>query len=264
MEFTRLPWEERWRRDKERRKRILEEGSEGIEQDNRELRRIVAFNDSRMGLISGRNDRVGMRTESGTQISKDTFGDNSEGLGDSTLIYRVGSYPTEMFKTLREFWESSLLTDLTLMTETGRSFNVHSPILASISSFIRERLKEKSVQQLDNDEDVHSWSVSLGPEVHHVGLQAVLEFAYTGDVSSLNKDTVTPIKAAAQVLGVPRVLCLCNTDRSKESGNSQKELKEDTSAPEQMKITLQSIERLWSERVGCDVTLDVDGAVFHG
>ncbi|KAK5875683.1 hypothetical protein CesoFtcFv8_026736 [Champsocephalus esox] len=58
MEFTRctlpMEWEERWRREKDRRKRVIEDGGqEGIEQDNHELRRIVAFNDSRMGLASG-------------------------------------------------------------------------------------------------------------------------------------------------------------------------------------------------------------------
>uniref|UniRef100_A0A8C6LW07 Si:ch211-63p21.8 n=1 Tax=Nothobranchius furzeri TaxID=105023 RepID=A0A8C6LW07_NOTFU len=57
MEFTRryLPvdWEERWRKEKERKKKVIEEGGAGVEKDNRELRGIVAYNDSRMGLIKG-------------------------------------------------------------------------------------------------------------------------------------------------------------------------------------------------------------------
>ncbi|XP_019115996.2 kelch-like protein 33 [Larimichthys crocea] len=265
MEFTRhyLPseWEERWRREKERRKRAIEDGGEeGIEQDERELRRIVAYNDSRMGLISGR----GKKKESGVRMS----GTSQEGIGehmseeafmDEGLVhtYRSETYPKEVFMTLKEFWDSSLLTDLTLTTDDEYSVHVHSPILAAVSSFIRERLSDESGGQSDNNKDVEVQrrSVSLGPEVDHIGLQAVVEFAYTGAVLSLNKDSMALIKTAAEALGVPRILDLCNKEKMKKTGK--------TPYLEQIKITLQSIKHLWEDRVGCDVILDVDGASFH-
>ncbi|XP_029382548.1 kelch-like protein 33 [Echeneis naucrates] len=244
MEFTRrylpMEWEERWRREKERRKRVVEEGGEGIERENREFRRIVAYNDARMGLSSGGGENEG----------------SEEGFGDDGCTCRRESSPHEMFRALKELRDSSLLTDLTLTTEDGSSFHLHSPILAAVSSLIAERLR---------DVGLDSWSMSLGAEVDHVGLQAVVEFAYTGAVFSLNKDTVASIRAAAQLLGVPRVLDLCTKEeRAKEDGRAKKEkLKISLSAPEEMKITRQSVGKLRADRVRCDVILDVNGAVFH-
>ncbi|XP_068581682.1 kelch-like protein 33 [Cebidichthys violaceus] len=276
MEFTRhylpMEWEERWRREKESRKRVIEEGGEeGIEQDNRELRRIVAYNDSRMGLMSGRGNKQGSEVEmsgaslegNGQHVREEAFW--NEGPGDKVHTYRSDTYPKEVFIVLKEFWDSSLLTDLTLTTDNGNSFDVHSPILAAVSSFIQERLRDASGLRSGNDIDVEvrRRSVSLSPEVDHVGLQAVLEFAYTGAVLSLNKDGMSSIMAAAQALGIPRVLDLCNKEDQMKEGGSPKKEERKISALEQMTITLQSINQLWADRVGCDVILDVDGAVFH-
>lgn len=274
MEFTRrylpLEWEERWRQEKERRRRVIEDGGEeGIEQDNRELKSIVAYNDSRMGLMSARGKKEGSEVrvrgksqeEFREQISEEAFGD--EGL---VHTYCSETYPEEVFSALREFMDSSLLTDMTLTTDNESSFHVHSPVLAAVSSFIQETLKDESGKRSNNEKDVKVGrrSVTLGPDVDHVGLQAVVEFAYTGAVLSLNKDSMALIKAAAQALGVPRLLDLCNKEeRVKEVGSPKKEALKIPSQ-EQLKITLQSIKHLWADRVGCDVILDVDGASFHG
>ncbi|XP_044040844.1 kelch-like protein 33 [Siniperca chuatsi] len=269
MEFTRrylpMEWEERWRREKERRKRVIEEGGEGIEQDNRELRRIVAYNDSRMGLTSARGKKewleVRMSGTSQEEIGEEAFGDD----GENVHTYHSETYTKEVFMALKEFWDSSLLTDLTLTTDNENSFHVHSAILAAVSSIIQKRLRDESGERSDNDKDVEVQrrSLSLGPEVDHNGLQAVVEFAYTGAVLSLNKDSMAQIKAAAQALGVPRILDLCNKEERMKEGGSPKKEEQKIPALEQMKITLQSIKQLWAERVGCDVILDVDGALFH-
>lgn len=278
-EFTRrcLPteWEEQWRREKERKRRIIKEGGEGVEQDDRELRRIVAVNDSRMGLTSGRGERERShdrtRYDSGTSEEdtgerKDIFWDTSGGLDDEVRTYRSEAHPNALFMILRRFWDSSLLTDLTLSTESGESFHAHSPVLAAVSSLIRDKLTEESGLGADNGTcaEVHQWSVCLGPEVHRVGLQAVLEFAYTGAVLTLNKDTVAQIKAAAQTLGAPRVTDLCDKEEEvKEDGSPQTEERK-MPALEQIRINLQSIGQLWTDRIGCDVILDVDGTFLHG
>ncbi|XP_035530848.1 kelch-like protein 33 [Morone saxatilis] len=273
MEFTRrylpLEWEERWRREKERRKREIEEGGEeGIEQDNRELRRIVAYNDSRMGLMSGR----GKKEESGVSMSGTKQEETEEHMckeafGDEELVhtYCNETYPKEVLGTLKEFCDSSILTDLTLTTDNKESFHVHSPILAAVSSIIYERLRDESGEQSDNDKDVEVQrrSVSLGFKVDNVGLEAVVEFAYTGAVLSFTKDNVALIRAAAQALGVPRILDLCNKEERINNVGSPKKEEQNNASLEQMKINLQAIKDLWTERVGCDVILDVDGASFH-
>uniref|UniRef100_A0A8C6M349 Si:ch211-63p21.8 n=1 Tax=Nothobranchius furzeri TaxID=105023 RepID=A0A8C6M349_NOTFU len=216
MEFTRryLPvdWEERWRKEKERKKKVIEEGGAGVEKDNRELRGIVAYNDSRMGLIKGsvstdasEESMSGTSQEaSGGHVSEQAF----RGEGNIFHFCCCKVFPKDVFVTLKDFKNSSLLTDLSLMTDDGSSLDVHSVVLAAVSTFVLDRLKE----HLDNthEEGFSKWSVLVGAEVDRVGLQAVVEFAYSGDVSSLNKDNFTKIKAAAQVLQVPPLVQLCN------------------------------------------------------
>ncbi|KAM8899394.1 kelch-like protein 33 [Spinachia spinachia] len=254
MELSRdglpIEWEERWRREKEKRKQVIEEGGkEGMEQDNRELRRIVAYNDCRMGLMSG-----GGRKRELAAVFWD------EGLSDKVLAYRSDTYPKEVSVALKEFWDSSLLTDLTLTTAGGNGFDVHAPVLAAVSSFLRQRLRDENNE---NGVVVQRRSVSLSPGVDHVGLQAVLEFAYTGAVSSLNNDSLSSVVAAAQALGMPRVLDLCNQEEKVKEGGSPEKEEQKPSAQEQMKMTLQSINQLWEDGVGCDLILEVGGAMFH-
>ncbi|XP_037335771.2 kelch-like protein 33 [Pungitius pungitius] len=260
-----IEWEERWRREKEKRKQVIGEGAqEGIERDNRELRRIVAYNDSRMGLMSGRHEKLGSEVgASGASLHHQQVRKAAlwgEVLGDEVLAYRSDTHPKEVFVALKEFWDSSLLTDLTLTTASGNGFDVHVTILAAVSSFLRERLRDENNE---NHAVVQRRSLSLSPGVDHVGVQAVLEFAYTGSLSSLNNDNLSSIVAAAQALGVPRVLDLCNQEEKMKEDGSPEEEEKNLSAQEQMNITLQSIKQLWEDGVGCDVILKVDGAVFH-
>lgn len=250
---------------------MIEEGGEGIEQDNRELRRIVAYNDSRMGLTSwmDKKERSEVRVSgtsqevSGEHMKKEVLG--NEGLDDNVHTYHSTTYPKKVFQALKEFWDSSLLTDLTLITN-GNSFHVHSVVLAAVSSFILDTLRQKSEEWSDDDKNVgvHRWSISPATEIDHVGLQAVVEFAYTGAVLSLNKDSMAQIKTAAQVLGVPRLMALCIKEERMKEDRSSKKGQQNICALEEMKITLQCIEQLWVDRVGCDVILDVDGALLYG
>lgn len=231
---------------------IEEGGKEGIEQDNRELRSIVAYNNIRSGLTSGQGNKEG------SGVSGD------EKLCDSVRLYRSDTYPKEVFAVLKGFLDSSLLTDLTLITGQKYQNEVHSPVLAAVSSFIREKLRCDGKEQSGYDTGVQKRTVTLGPEVDQTGLQAVVEFAYTGAALSLSQDNVAQIKSAAQALGVPRLLDLCNKkERTREDGNARETEKK--TAQEEMKITLKSIHQLWEDKLGCDVILDVDhGTLFHG
>ncbi|XP_072769222.1 kelch-like protein 33 [Nerophis lumbriciformis] len=140
-----------------------------------------------------------------------------------------------------------------MTTEDGSSFQVHSPILAAVSAVVKKRLRDQTCDQYQVGPN--QWSFSLAPEVNQAGLQAVVDFAYTGKLLAVY--TVAQIMAAARALGVPRMLQLCDKTLGADDG-----CKND-SASEEMKCTLQSVEQLWADGVGCDVILDVNGALFH-
>ncbi|XP_008433405.1 kelch-like protein 13 isoform X2 [Poecilia reticulata] len=267
MEFTRrylpMEWEERWRKEKEKRKRVIEEGGEGLEQDNRELRRIVAYNNSRMGLVSqgDKTKESGVRkTQTNTDDASGHISDEAfEDMEHHVCTFSSKTFSKEIFMTLKELQISSILTDVTLTTEDGSSFSVHSLILAAVSAFILDKLKEKNMGQSYNTQGkVTTWSVHLGNEVDKIGLQAVIEFAYSGDVPILNKDTLTQIKTAAKVLEVRRLLDLCNNIEDQCPKTEQDRI----SAGVHLKNMLRSIERLLEDKVGCDVILDLDGISF--
>ncbi|CAN9509741.1 unnamed protein product [Ophioblennius macclurei] len=265
MEFTRrylpMEWEEHWRREKERRKRVVQEGGEGVEQYNRELKRIVAFNDSRMGLTCKGGKKEGSEVRTGQEAVEEPMSDGAHGEDEHHVHkYCSKTYSKDMFVTLNEVMDSSVLTDLTLVTVDGHGLNVHSVVLAAVSDVILEKLRGKNGQLLDSDE-FERWSVDT--KADGVGLKAVVELAYTGVASSLNKDTVVQLRAAAQMLQVPRLVDLCDRQERLKDGEQPKMKGQTISAREQRDITLRRIEQLWLERVGCDVCLDVDGSLFY-
>lgn len=262
-------WEEQWRREKERRKKSIEEGDEErLKRDRNELRRIVEYNDARMGLPS----RERKRDVSG--MSQEGFGGwvSEEALGNERRVvtYRSATHPGDAFTALKTLQESRVLTDLCLVASNNQSIEVHAPVLASVSSYIREKWKDEVDDQADTDSDAHvcGKTLRLGPEVEHAGLLAVVEFAYTGAAaaSSFNKDSVGSTRAAAQTLGVSRLVELCDrgVERWRKKDSPAQEEEEEMQCLEQMKITLQSINLLWADTVRCDVTLDLDVTSFHG
>lgn len=208
--------------------------------------------------------------EEETEHSVDEDGDLSD--EDDITIYFKDDYPTDIFHTLNEFRGSSVFTDLTLRTENETNFYVHALVLAAASSLISDNLtrskveiyRAKKIKHNDAYVGVDRWIMSLGPEVDHVGLEAILDFAYTGQMPSLNKDTVDKIKATAQILGAPRVLNLCTEEEEKSTKTGGQKKKESVSTAQQLMISLQSIKQLWMDRVGCDVILEASGGSLHG
>lgn len=249
-----LEWEERWRREKERRKKAIEDSGEGLEQANRELKWIVACNDSRTGL---RSSFTGQQ-RSGVIDTGTSSGESAEHLIDQqpeneelVHIYANKSYPKDIFQVLEEFWRSSVLTDLTLVANGDRSFRVHWVVMAAISAFIKKQTKGHTKDGMR--------TLSLGPDVHRVGLRAMVEFAYTGSIRPLSSDGRALVRAAARALAAPRLLQRCDEEeKGMEPGGPGSE------EEQEMELTLQAIKDLWTQKVGCDVILDVGGASFHG
>lgn len=233
---------------------MIEDSEEGLERANQQLKWIVASNDSRTGLRSRFTQR------SGVVKSSTSPGDTVEHLSEESFVnqelYCSESYSKDIFQVLNEFWKSSMLTDLTLFANNDKKFQVHSVVLAAVSTFIQDSIKKQINAHLND----HIRTLSLGPEVHHIGLQAVVDFAYTGSICPLTNSSRALVKATARALGVSRLLELCNKDE-KRMGQGTPQNEEEN---KEMKITLKSIKDLWSEGVGCDVILEVDGALFHG
>ncbi|KAM9827426.1 kelch-like protein 33 [Neosynchiropus ocellatus] len=235
-------WEERWRREKERKKSTIKKGGAEIEKDKRELRRIVAYNNMKMGLTGGTE---GAQVECG--VGPDRIGLTDP--DDELHVCRCRNHPEELFLALESFRESSVLTDLTLTLEDGRYFNVHSLLLEAVSPAIAERLREARAQ---SPAPSHPWAIPLGSGVDHVGLQGVIEFAYTGQLPP-NQDQIL---SAACALEIPRLLDSCNRE-----GNLKRDGVEKVPL-DHMKHTLKSIQELWANGTGCDVVLNVDGTSF--
>lgn len=174
-------------------------------------------------------------------------------------LYSDPAYPGAVFQALQNMMLYSVLTDLTLFTEDGYQFQVHSFVLAAVSYLIQTRIRQKPKQE-------EFISLCLGPEVHGSGLAAVVEFAYTGNIGNLNKDNTEWIWSAAVSLEAPRILELCKEEeeREEDEAKGKKVDREEISAEEHMKMSLQHIRQMWTQRIGCDVELEVEGRVFHG
>ncbi|KTG37259.1 hypothetical protein cypCar_00021175 [Cyprinus carpio] len=173
-------------------------------------------------------------------------------------LYSDPAYPSAVFQALENMMLHSVLTDLTLFTEDGYRFQVHSFVLAAISYLIQMRLRQKPKR----DQFI---CLCLGPEVHGSGLAAVVEFAYTGNIGILNKENIERIRSAAVSLQAPRILELCKVEKEREENEARGkkvDIKE-ISAVEHMKINLQHIRQLWTQRMGCNVELEAEGRVFH-
>ncbi|XP_066518148.1 kelch-like protein 33 [Hoplias malabaricus] len=248
MEFTRrylpMEWEERWRREKEKRKKAIEEGGERVEEEDRKLRWIKAYNDSRMGL---------------RQEKEDAWNGNTKDDEERQEVQRYGRdvYPAEVFRALEELRKSSVLTDLTLEVGDGSILRVHSLVLAAVSPLVRQMLQEQ--------EGGTEMFLPLCPSVSDRGLSAVLRFAYTGTVAGLGNESRDQVQTAALRLRVPRVLELCGEEekreRKRDEGKGEEELR-NISAGEQLAVSLRSLRQLWEEGVGCDVELEAEGRAF--
>lgn len=174
-------------------------------------------------------------------------------------LYSDPAYPGVVFEALENMMLYSVLTDLTIYTDDGHQSHVHSIVLAVVSNLIQKRLRQKARQE-------QIIALCLGPEVHGSGLAAVVEFAYTGNISILNKANMELVRTAAVSLEAPRVLQLCTEEEQREQDKAigKKEGRKSFSAEEHMNDSLQHIRQLWTQRVGCDVELEAEGRVFHG
>lgn len=227
----------------------MEEGGEELERESKRLTWIRAYNDSKMGM----NEKLGVKNGRTVQETLDEWDDKPE-----IQKYTKDTYPTEIFQAVEELRCCSILTDLTLSVEDGLTVHAHSLVLAAVSSLIRQMLRQRNAK---TEREIF---LSVSPEVSYLGISAVLQFAYSGSIAGLNSKSLAQIQAAALYLGVPIVLELCKEEEERErKKNAEKNMRKSV-AGEHMQVNLQSIRKLWEERVGCDVELEAEGRTFHG
>lgn len=244
-----MEWEERWRREKERRKKVMEERGEEFERENRRLTWIRAYNDTRLGI----KENEDIKDERAIQDTMKKWKEIQE-----TKKCAKDTYPTEIFQAMEELRCCSILTDLTLSVEHGLTVHAHSIVLAAVSSLIQRMLQQKKEK---NEKEIFLF---VGPEVSDLGVSAVLEFAYTGSIAGLNSKSLAQIQAAALYLGAPRVVELCQEEEERERKKDAEKNMRKIVGEEHRKVNLHSIRQLWEERVGCDVELEAEGRIFHG
>ncbi|XP_060747979.1 kelch-like protein 33 isoform X2 [Tachysurus vachellii] len=252
MEFTRgylpMEWEERWRREKERRKKVMEEGGEEFDRESKKLTWIKAYNDRRMGM----KEKEDVKNE---RIIRDTIKEWDDEQEPEKCTRET--YSSEVFQAMEELRCCSVLTDLIVNVKHGHTIHAHSLVLAAVSSLILEMLQKRNEQ---NEREI---CLCVGPEVSDLGLNAVLEFAYTGAISDLNRRSLAQIQAAALYLGVPRVLELCKEEEERKRRKYAEKNQRKNVGEKHRKVTLQSIRQLREDKVGCDVELEAEGRTFH-
>ncbi|XP_019334997.2 kelch-like protein 33 [Alligator mississippiensis] len=155
----------------------------------------------------------------------------------------------QFFEVAVELCAQNQLVDVDVISGS-RTHHAHAVVLAAVSSFFRERLEQGAVGEVDMSQlaTPHGW-------------KAILDFAYSGVVETTS-DSVQEVVAAAQVLGVPRVVEICQRRwLSPEKEEEEEEEGRRTPSDEQWE-TLHSIEKLYGDKIGCDLDLEAQGKTF--
>lgn len=130
---------------------------------------------------------------------------------------------------------------LQLHSNTHRA---HQLVLAAVSQKAEEWL-------CSNNTEVNLYNLGgSGCHITSAGLNAVLNFAYRGEVNMIYD--LEEILMACRCLGVDRLSEMCKAEDM-------------SSGREESEHSLQAIRALWKKRVGCDVIMEVEsGEHFPG
>ncbi|XP_048826848.1 kelch-like protein 26 isoform X2 [Brienomyrus brachyistius] len=156
------------------------------------------------------------------------------------FICNLPSHCDSLFSGLRSLRDQGQFLDLSLQLN-GASYRAHGLVLAAVSHTAEAWLRcGKAGAEME----------LLNGQVSQAGLQAVLEFAYTGSSGTAIDMTGDDILETCRFLGVERLAR--NLPREMETGSPL------SPANSEMETSLGVIRRLWKEEVGCDVWLQTD------
>ncbi|XP_061446365.1 kelch-like protein 33 isoform X2 [Rhineura floridana] len=168
-------------------------------------------------------------------------------LGHATeqqLELRNEGHADRFFAVAQQLREQRHLVDVTV-TLGLRNYKAHSAILAAVSSVFRQRFEcgEHSMVELDGVTTPCGW-------------EAILNFAYTGELQAMPK-TAGEVSDAAEALGIPRVAEICKTVLL------GMETEDRLSPAEEKWETLRSLEELYEEGIGCDLELKAEEDTYR-
>ncbi|XP_022076534.2 kelch-like protein 33 [Acanthochromis polyacanthus] len=151
--------------------------------------------------------------------------------------YILPSHSNTIFAHLHRFWMEELLVDCTFPLQ-GNSFRAHRLVLAA-SSQTPAAVLGTGMEEM---------ATCLTP----VGLRAILEFAYCGDVTmDLSEDSVMEeVLDACKCLHIERLRERCMS-------------KVTTSPTTQRDKSLAVIKDMWERGVGCDITIKAETGETH-
>ncbi|KAL4618289.1 kelch-like protein 33 [Arapaima gigas] len=156
-----------------------------------------------------------------------------------TVLCHLPSHCDSLFTGFCGLRDQGLLVDCSLKL-CGASYDAHRLVLAAISRTAEEWLRSGTggpATRSDADE-----------RVTPAGLQAVVEFAYTGDAGVAAGVAAEDLKGVCRWLGVERM-----------AKAVQRGIDDGSPAPgRERELSLGAIRSLWEEGVGCDVWLQVD------
>ncbi|XP_064421739.1 kelch-like protein 33 isoform X1 [Latimeria chalumnae] len=159
--------------------------------------------------------------------------------------YLSENYFSEFFNVLEGMKKDDLLTDF-CFTLNKRRFEFHAVVVSAVSSLVLKQYREGQ-----------GGEICLDGRVTKGGLEAILQYAYSGEID-LTKETVVEVKQAAEFLGVSRMTEICCLFQL----SAEKFAEWQTPSSERRQSNLQSIRGLWEKEVGWDVQLEVDGSIF--
>lgn len=161
--------------------------------------------------------------------------------------FLLPSYCDFLFSSLSSLKEEGLLLDCSLQL-LGNTYKAHQLVLAAVSQKATEWLCSKNIEV-----NLHHLE-NTGCDITYAGLNAVLNFAYCGEVNTIYSEArdLEEIRMACRGLEVDRLAEVCKA----------KDLATRRAEKEQR---LQVIRTLWKRRIGCDVIMKVEsGERFPG
>ncbi|MGH0124563.1 UNVERIFIED_CONTAM: hypothetical protein FKN15_021300 [Acipenser sinensis] len=227
---------------------------------NKEKEKVMSVRD-RMGLFQTNNTTAPLRPNSGVSCGK-----AKEALKINTPLpspaepitkeYLNPHHFETFFKTLSSMKDEGFLLDIT-MSLGSDAYKVHSLVLAAVSPSVCRWFKSGGLDHTFS-ETVEPTAMFLDDKMTQLGIKAVVDFAYTGDIHVDVSNSIVEVLEACSWLEVDRLSQACSwiLDPPQEEKTYQ------PSSSRERQETFRAIQDLWEKGIGCDVRVQSDGHSF--